>query len=352
MPGVSIAADGPSAGAAQRSFVDESGLRLDFDGAFVVAIMPAAGGFAFALGDGTVRLVLADGTPGPVAQAHDGAVLAAVGLTDGTVISAGDDGRVVRVAPDGVVRVLLEARGKWPTALAATPDGAVIGAAFGKTLVTLDGTGSERVRLALPASVEALAFDPRGKRLAAAHYGGVSLLIPTIAGQTPKTLKWKGNHVAVTWSPDGAFVVTGMQENALHGWRVADGMDFQMGGYARKVRAFSWLHNGRWLATGGAPVIPMWPFVSKDGPMGKRAETVGNANAPFAVLAAHPAEDIVAGGTEDGLLQLGRLGAPKPADLDPEGPAPISALAWSPDGWTLAFGREDGSAGLVFMPRG
>ena len=33
-------------------------------------------------------------------------------------------------------------------------------------------------------------------------------------------LEWKGSHIDVTWSPDGRFVVTSMQENALHGWRL------------------------------------------------------------------------------------------------------------------------------------
>jgi WD40 repeat protein len=336
---------------AEQSFVDESGIRLDFDGAFVVAIAPSGAGPSFALGDGSVRFHDWTGEERACVAVHDGAILVATGLPDGRVLTGGDDGKLCLVSTEEQVDTLMDAPGKWFQALAVSGDGNLVAAAFGKTVVVYETRGKERARFTLPASVEGLAFDPKGKRLAAAHYGGVSVFIPTITGQTPKTYKWKGNHVAVTWSPDGAFVVTGMQENALHGWRVADGTDFQMGGYARKVRAFAWLPNGKWLATGGAPVVPVWPFASKDGPMGKRAETVGNGPAPFMVLAAHPAEDIIACGGEDGYLALGRLGVERGVELEPPGGAAISALAWSQDGWCLAFGREDGAAGIVFMPK-
>ena len=66
-----------------------------------------------------------------------------------------------------------------------------------------------------------LAFLPKGYRLAAAHYNGVSLWFPN-ADATPQLLEWKGSHLDATVSPDGRFLVTSMQENALHGWRLAD----------------------------------------------------------------------------------------------------------------------------------
>ena len=40
--------------------------------------------------------------------------------------------------------------------------------------------------------------------------------------QKPAKLTWAGSHVALVWSPDGKFLISAMQENQLHGWRVID----------------------------------------------------------------------------------------------------------------------------------
>ena len=59
---------------------------------------------------------------------------------------------------------------------------------------------------------------PKGYRLALAHYNGVSLWFPNVEA-APTFLEWKGSHLDASSSPDGRFIVTSMQENALHGWR-------------------------------------------------------------------------------------------------------------------------------------
>ena len=56
----------------------------------------------------------------------------------------------------------------------------------------------------------------------------------------------------MTFSPDGKFLVTAMQEPTLHGWRLADRKDMRMAGYTAKVRSMAWTPGGKWLATSGA----------------------------------------------------------------------------------------------------
>ena len=87
--------------------------------------------------------------------------------------------------------------------------------------------------------------------------------------RAPDTFEWKGSHLDVTVSPDGRFLVTSMQENALHGWRIADRKDMRMSGYPAKTRSLSWSFDGHWLATSGADAAIIWPFKDKDGPMKK-----------------------------------------------------------------------------------
>ena len=127
--------------------------------------------------------------------------------------------------------------------------------------------------LDLPSSIGGLAFAPKGLRLAVAHYGGVSLWFPN-AQAAPEMLAWKGSHLDALFSPDGKFLVTAMQEATLHGWRLMDGKDMRMSGYSGKVRSMAFTPGGKWLATSGSEQLILWPFASKDGPMGKQPRMV------------------------------------------------------------------------------
>ena len=113
-------------------------------------------------------------------------------------------------------------------------------------------------------------FAPKGYRLALSHYNGASLWFPN-SSEAPQVLEWKGSHLDVMWSPDGRFVVTSMQENAMHGWRVSDSKHMRMSGYPAKPRSLSWSPDGNWLATSGAEACVVWPFDGKDGPIGQGA---------------------------------------------------------------------------------
>ena len=157
-------------------------------------------------------------------------------------------------------------------------------------------------------------FEPKGYRLAATHYNGATLWFPKVEG-APQTLEWKGAHLDATFSPDGRFLVTSMQENALHGWRLADLRNMRMTGYPAKTRSLSWSHDGQWLATSGADAAVVWPFKDKDGPMGKAPRECGVREARVTRVAFHPKALVVAIGYADGAVLLCRLadGAEIPA---------------------------------------
>src|ERR1700692_38115 len=108
----------------------------------------------------------------------------------------------------------------------------------------------------------------RRDRLCRRTAGGVTLWWAGTEA-APVMLEWKGAHIAVTFSPDGRNVVTAMQENALHGWRLDDGKDMRMSGYPAKPRSLAGSARGRSLAPSGANAAILWAFQSKDGPMGK-----------------------------------------------------------------------------------
>ena len=200
-------------------------------------------------------------------------------------------------------------------------------------------------------TVEAVDFAPKGLRIAVARYNGVTLHWVGTSG-APVDLDWKGAHTGVTFSPDGRFIVTMMQESALHGWKLdgksADTRHMRMTGYPAKVKSLSWSPKGKWLASSGAPAAIVWPFAGKDGPMGKAPLELGTrANILVTQVAFHPMEEVLAIGFVDGMILAVRIADGKEALLRRPGKGAITSLAWSSTGKLLAFGSEAGDCGVI-----
>ena len=300
-----------------------------------------------ALGDG--GLVLAGEGEQRRLELHPDAGLLAAAVSESRLVTGGDDGRVVAVDAKGVLTVLGEEKGQWIDAVAVRSDGASAWSA-GKSVRARSPKGEIKSVLA-GSTVRGLAFGPKGYRLAFAHYNGASLWFPNTA-EAPETLSWKGSHLDVTWSPDGRFLVTSMQENSMHGWRLADGGNMRMSGYPAKPRSLSWSRDGAWLATSGAEACVVWPFESKTGPMGKQPRECGVRPVRVTQVAFHPKALVIALGYEDGFVLLCRLtdASEIPVRLaDTDGGA-VSALAWDARGERLLFGTREGRAGLLRLP--
>ena len=322
---------------------------LNFD-AYVTAALFDRSGALFALGDGTVRFE--DGT---VIEAHPNAgVLCAVVHPSGEgVVTGGDDGRLVwtrRAGAETLAEVLAEVRGRWIEAVAASSASGLIAFAAGKEarVISVSDKAFSRA-FAHAATVSGLAFDPKGLKLAAATYGGALVWYARIAEQKPIALKWAGIHTDVLWSPDGKFLVTALQDAQLHGWRLSDAKDMRMGGYPAKVKSMGFMSNGALLATSGANGVVLWPFSGPTGPMNREAAEVAYDEASLVARVACCGQ-VLTGGREDGRLFGLHLTTSRVAPLRAATGIPITALAISPDGKRLAFGDEDGSAGVSDLP--
>jgi WD40 repeat protein len=313
-------------------------------GAHVVAAAFLDGAPALALADGAV--LIGDPKEQKRVVAHPGAAMLTA-VSDGKILlTGGDDGRVVAVKADGGLDEIADEKGKWIDALALRGKASAWSA--GKQVRARDETGAVNAWSA-PSTVRGLSFQPKGFRLAATHYNGATLWFPKVEG-APQTLEWKGAHLDATFSPDGRFLVTSMQENALHGWRLADSRNMRMTGYPAKTRSLSWSHDGQWLATSGADAAVVWPFKDKDGPMGKAPRECGVRNARVTRVAFHPKALVVAIGYADGLVLLCRLADGAEILARHPGDGPVSALGWDATGSRLLFGLESGAAGLLALP--
>ena len=322
--------------------------------AFVVAVHFSRDGrfVGFALGDGTVHIarVGADGDWANI-KVHDGAILDFAPDPVGTgFISGGDDGKLNRVAADGVVSNVGDFGMKWVEHVAtfALDSGkGFIAASAGKLIRLFEQSGKLMKELTHPSTVTGLAFDGKGKRIGASHYNGASLWFVAAKTDTPRKLEWKGSHTAILIHPEGDAVVTAMQENALHGWKLPDGQHMRMSGYPAKTASLSFTRNGKWMASSGADAMVLWPFFG-GGPMGKAPlELAGGDGVLCAQVACNPKDEIVAGGFADGLVVVADITSSRILPVVPPDHGPISTLAWSPDGTQLAVGTETGFAALI-----
>ena len=298
---------------------------------------------AFVCGEENVALVDRQGEIVTIAV-HSGGILCAASDVE-RVVTGGDDGHVVALDAKGeTARIVTDPKRRWIDNVALHPQGTVAWSA-GKFAFVRSAKGEEK-SIEVPSTVGGLSFAPKGLRLAIAHYGGATLWFPNMT-ETPEFLTWAGSHLAVSFSPDNEFLVTAMHEPAMHGWRLADNRHMRMTGYPGRVKSMSWSAHGKHLATSGADCVIMWPFASKDGPMGKEPAMLAPLQARVAVVACHPRQAVLAAGYSDGTILMVRLDDGAEILVRRNGTPAVSAMAWNARGTLLAFADEAGNAGLL-----
>jgi len=293
--------------AGQHGFAEtelqKRGMRLE-TGAPVTGAVTVKDAVAVGFGDGSVRFFRPGLSP-IVARAHRGVVLSLAADGD-HVVTGGDDGLFLRISTEGNIEKISSFGTRWVDCVAAGHGQRACSS--GRTVHVWRPGKTAAMSLEHASTVGGLAFDARGGRLAVAHYGGVTVWRRGDRRWKSSKLVWKGSHGNVSFSPDGRFLVTAMQENAIHVWRLRDKADMQMAGYPAKIRNFVWVGDTPHLVTSGADEAICWPFDGKDGPLGRTPLCVAHCGKRIATcVQALPEEQAVFAGFRDGTVLLAEL---------------------------------------------
>ena len=321
------------------SALERRGIHAD-TGAPVTGAVAVGNAVAASFGDGTVRFFWPDSDP-TVTHAHRGVVLCLASDND-YVLTGGDDGRFLRISLDGNIEELANFDTKWVDCVAATRG--LYACSSGQKVLVWSVGQSQPTELEHSSTVGGLAFTSKGERLAVTHYGGATLWQENKRRWKRSRFVWKGSHGAATFSPDGKYLVTAMQENALHGWRIRDKANLSMSGYPAKIKSFAWVGETPYLVTSGASEAICWPFDGKDGPMNRSPVCVADGGKQIAsCVHALPLEQAVFTGFKDGTVLLAELDEKKKAIVLREATGrSVTAIAITGSGSHLLIGDDKG----------
>lgn len=267
--------------------------------------------------------------------------------------------------------------------------------------------------------ITGLAWSPDGTRLASASWDRKVAIWDFATGNELNSFTHEGWVRVVAWSPDGQFVLSSGDDSCLKIWQVELGVlsaefeigdkvmslsaapdgslaavvlgsgavkviDFEtgaessLGQYPSGVSALSWSFDGRYLAAGTARQILIWDWEEQKLVQSINAENeilalgwgrkshllasgshrgiidlwsaqtganllhiTGHTRAVKA-LAWSPQGDSLASAGDDGTIRIWDLvGRKEKAQLRPGTTGPVEDLAWSPDGTYLASGGHD-----------
>lgn len=304
----------------------------------------------FAVGDGSVRFWNPGNDHLEVLEVHKGAILSAVSDDHAAgLMTGGDDGAVVRTLTGGTIERIATGT-RWIDHVALAPWGGMAWSS-GKSVELTSPRLKRTWTIDLPSTCGGLAFAPKGERLAMVHYGGASIASLAYPEAPLELLEWRGSHLAVTWSSDARFLITGMQEAALHIWWLKERKDLHFPGYKTKPRTLIWDPKGKWLATSGYLGALVWTLQGNQVPKARILAQLGQRPEIATALAWHPHSPVLAVGYHDGVVLLAEHGQNGVLFLRRDDDDPITHLAWKPDGSILAYGTENGVAGLADCSR-
>lgn len=326
------------------------------DGVQDLAWSPDGRWLAAAAVSGPISLIAsATGAIGREWPGHDGGTLKLAWSRDNRwLASGGQDGCARLWSPDSdEERSRLAAGSDWVGGVSFSPYADLLITAAGKELRAwnLDG---QLLRATQPhtSTITDLAWHPHQSLLASTAYGQAHVWdwrAPDAPAE--RVLPHSSPLLNARWSPNGRYLACGCQDNSLRCWTWPEAGDFQMSGYASKVRALAWDRASRWLATADREIVTLWDF-EHGPPTGATPLNIEGPSDTVRELAFQAVGHRLAAGDQGGHLLVW--------DLDERGyrllwqgalRGGFQRLAWHPQERLLAVGGEDGTVAAFELAR-
>ncbi len=324
------------------------------DGTLLAAASAAGGITVYDAATGAVKHTLpghADGTnclawaptPDPNPQTPDPApILLASGGQDGCVrfwnAASGAQAAEAKLGNAWVEHLAWRPHGSQPPA----PGPQLLFAAAGKKLVALHPDASIAHSFPdAPKTISALSARPSANSaaVAAACFGHVAIW-DTTTFALQKEFPYGNAIYALTWSPDGRWLVAGCHDNSVHLWVPDEDLELHMSGYETRLKELSFSQDSKWLATGGGRDACVWDC-SGAGPEGREPMMLPH-KARVCALAFQHSHGLLASGAANGEFILWMPSRKNPLIAEVTMPSPATKFAWRPDDALLAVGTARG----------
>ena len=235
--------------------------------------------------------------------------------------------------------------------LKTSPDGVCLAAGQGKALHVFDKDGArDRSLPPLDAPAADFAWNPANpSEIAIVGAGGARMW--RLGEDKPfARFDWGGASLRVAWSPCGRWLVTADQTASVHIYDFSRDYPLHIQGFETKVQAMAFSADGTQLATGGGPVITIWPTVGETVPEGVTPIQLDGHDSDMIAAAFSPVTGQLATGDDTGTLLIFTFkNETKILRKRTRLPAGISALAWHPTRAAIAVGQSDGAATLLSL---
>jgi WD40 repeat protein len=299
---------------------------------------------------------------------HSGRVNSVLFSTDGRLLaSVGADSEIKLWRADaGELVNTLSQNKRVPHSIAFSPDGKMLASGSAsptRNLLLYDVADGSLLRTVTAHNngTTCIAFTPDGSLMISGG-GDYTLKLWRVSdGALVKEFNQGAHVISLAVSPDGRVVASGDSSGKIKLWRLAD--EVQIGGFAAHteyVFSLAFSANGSMLASGGGDEsLKLWAM-----PDGRliRAVTIPNSGTATSVGFSTDGQSMIAVTSElvisptDMMQSLGAIRSWRISDgalfsiYNQQTNSTVNAIALSPDGSLLGYGRQDGSVVVARSP--